>query len=143
MLDITAQSYIYHDVSLDKSWTLVVTGERGEKATRSTSVAFYNGVYYGVSIEPSVYDSNFILSLPKTLSNKKVDSFVTTAGEEQYIYYCLPTSMGTCSFSVGGFTGGITLVDTIEFTNQHGHQEQYYIYRSDYPNLGTRTILVS
>ena len=142
-LDVTARSHIYRNISTDKSWTLVITGEKGEKATKSTSVAFYNGVYYGVSIEPSTYDSNFILSLQKTLSNKKVDSFVTTAGEGQYIYYCLPASMGVCSFSVGGFTGGITLVDTIEFTNQHGHQEQYYIYRSDYPSLGTRTVLVS
>ena len=142
-LDKTASSHIYRNISTDKSWTLTVTGERDEKATKSTSVAFYNGVYYGVSSEPSTYDSNFILSLSKTLSNKKVSSFTATAGDEQYIYYCLPTSMGTCSFSVGGFTGGITLVDTIEFTNQYEHKEQYYIYRSDYPNLGTRNVLVS
>jgi hypothetical protein len=142
-LDNTARSHVYRNISTDKSWALVVTGERDEKATKSTGVAFYDGVYYGVSSEPATYDSNFILSLSQTLSDKKVSPFTVTAGDEQYIYYCLPTSMGTCSFSVGGFVGGITLVDTIEFTNQHNHKEQYYIYRSDYPNLGTRNVLVS
>lgn len=140
----TSKSHTYNNISSNQTWQLTVTGERGEKATSSTSVSFLNRVYYGHAAEPTTYDSDFIMSLPKSsLSSQKIPSFSVTTGEGQYIYYCLPTSMGTCTFKVGGFTGGITLIDTIEFINEYDHSEMYYIYRSDNPNLGTREVLVS
>ena len=132
----------------NKSWKLKATDERGATAEKTTSLTFLNGIYYGVAEEPNTYDSAFLLDgidrgLTKTLRNSKLTSFSESAGGDEYIYYCLPKRMGTCSFKVGGFDGGFTLVDTIAFTNAFGYSEDYFIYRSDNTGLGQTTVTVS
>ena len=132
----------------NKSWKLKATDERGATAEKTASLSFLNGIYYGVSDEPNTYDSAFLLDgidrgLNKTLRNSKLTSFSESAGSNEYIYYCLPKRMGTCSFKVGGFDGGFTLVDTIAFTNAFGYTEDYFIYRSDNTGLGQTTVTVS
>lgn len=129
-----------------KSWTLKATDERGATASKTTGVSFYNGIYYGVGAAPNVYDSAFILGLSKpTLRNSKLPSFTVNAGEGEYIFYCLPKRLGTCSFTVGGFTGGFELVATVEFTNASGYTEEqgYYVYKSVNAGLGATTVSVS
>lgn len=144
-LDSSATTCTYNNLELtkNKSWTLLAKDERENTSSKTTTVNFLNGVYYGATVAPNSYDSNFILSLTKQLSSSKVSSFTATSGAGQYFYYCLPQSMGVCSFNVGGFNGGFALVDTINFTNSYGHSENYYIYRSDHTNLGTKIITVS
>lgn len=148
-LDVSATSHTYSDLGLTKdsavkSWELVVTDERDAQAKKLTSITFLDRVYYGAAAEPASYDSAFIMSLAnKPLSSGKVTSFTATAGAGQYVYYCLPTYMGTCLFNVGGFDGGVNLVDTIELVNQHGHAQNYYIYRTDNANIGTKQFKVS
>lgn len=127
----------------NKTWTLKATDERGATSSKTASLSFLNGVYYGVATEPAAYDSAFILGLTKTLRSSKLTSFSVNAGSGQYIYYCLPKRMGTCSFKVGGFDGGFSLVDTISFTNASGYTEDYYVYRSDNAGLGQTTVTVS
>lgn len=125
------------------TFTLAVTDERDLTVTKTTKVNFYNGVYYGKAVEPEAYNSEFILGLSKSLRASKLTSFTVTPGEGEYIYYCLPKRMGACTFAVGGFTGGFTLVDTISFTNASGYTEEYYIYKSDTANLGSTTVSIS
>lgn len=132
----------------NKTWTLKATDEREAAATKTVTLAFLNGIYYGVALEPTNYDSTFLLNgldagLNKTLKNSKLTSFSETAAGDEYIYYCLPKRMGTCSFKVGGFDGGFSLVDTIAFTNAFGYTEDYYIYRSDNAGLGHTSVTVS
>lgn len=127
----------------NKTFTLKATDERNAVASKTTSISFLNGVYYGVSTETETLDSAFVLSLTKNLRSNKLTSFSVNAGEGQYIYYCLPVRFGTCTFAVGGFTGGFTLADTIEFTNASGYTEKYYIYKSDNANLGSTNIAVA
>lgn len=129
-------------MSTPKTWTLVATDAKGNTATATTGVSFCNGIYYGAAAEPAVYDSAFVRGLTERLSASKV-SFDFNAGAGQYAYYCLPSRLGGCTFSIGGFTGGFSLVDTISFTNRAGYPESYYIYKSDYPNLGARSVTVS
>jgi hypothetical protein len=50
--------------------------------------------------------------------------------------------MGACSFKVGGFDGGFDLVATLAYTNEYGHIEQYYIYRSANAGLGETSVEV-
>lgn len=126
----------------NKKYTLTATDERDHSVSATTSIAFFNGVYYGVSAKTETLDSEFVLSLTRTLRSSKLTSFSVNTSEGQYIYYCLPVRYGTCSFTVGGFTGGFTLVDTIEFTNASGYTEKYYIYKSDNANLGSAKITV-
>lgn len=128
------------------TWTISATDERDKTVTKDASVNFYNGVYYGVSEAPASYDSAFIIALgksgKKTLRSSKLTSFSVTAEDGQYIYYCLPVSMGTCSFKVGGFDGGFDLVATLDYTNEPGHEESYRIYRSTNAGLGATNVEV-
>lgn len=135
----------------NKTWTLEATEkDRGGKATPTATLSFLRRVYVGVAEEPTNYTSAFILGLPKKnehkpLLNGKLSSFTVNAGINQYIYYCLPASMGTCNFSVGGWEGGFFLVDTIKFTNETGNTDadtNYYIYRSDEHGLGETSVSV-
>jgi len=155
-LDPTLTEYSYYNVSTDQTWKLTITGEHGEivdfiinsqgsKTPATTGVTFLNRVYYGAAEEPTEYDRDFILSLSgKTLSRTKVSPVNITTGSGQYMYYCLPVSMGTCTFTVGGFVGGFTKVkENFMFENQYNHKELYDIYRSDYPNLGLQKVLVT
>lgn len=137
-------SYALTGLNLTKTttFTLKATDERGATATKTTSITFLNGVYYGVSEVPETLDSAFVLKLSKTLRSNKLPSFSVNAGAGQYIYYCQPKRYGTCSFTVGGFTGGFTLVDTISFTNASGYAEDYYVYRSDNAALGNTAVTV-
>lgn len=130
-------------LTTNKSWTLVVTDERDASASKSTSLNFYNGVYYGVS-SASTYNNSFITSLAnKVLSNSRARTVTVNANAGQYIYYCVPASLGTCSFNVGGFDGGFTKVSTISFTNPSGYTENYDIYKSDNAGLGNTTVKIS
>ena len=147
----------------NKSWRLFAVGERGETTYKDAGITFLNGVYYGRCEAPAdgKYTSAFILdaydkgkgTLKRSLTSSKVSSFSVTAGEGEYIYYCLPTRIGKCVFTVGILSGGFTLVEfvkddgskaeTIDFTNESGYTEPYYIYRSYNQNLGTQTVKVS
>ena len=53
-----------------------------------------------------------------------------------YIYFAIPSVMGTPRFSVNGLIGGFFLERTINFNNQYGATINYNIWRSDNPNLG-------
>lgn len=143
-VDVSATSKALAGLGLttNKTWTLVATDERDATSQKTTALNFYNGIYYGVALEAS-YDSAFILVLTKVLSGTKARTFAVNAGENQYIYYCLPSRLGTPSFNVGGFDGGFTKVTTINFTNSSGYTESYDIWKSDNANLGSTTVKVS
>lgn len=127
----------------NKTWTLKATDDRGATASKTSSISFLNGVYYGVSAEPSTIDSEFVKKLTKSLRSNKLTSINVTAGVGQYIFYCLPTRFGTCTFTVGGFTGGFSLVKTFSFTNASGYTETYYVYKSDNANLGATKVTIA
>lgn len=127
-------------ISSNKTWTLKATDERDATATKTTAVSFMNGVYYGVAAEPAVLDSAFILGLTRTLRSNKLTPFTVNAGQGQYIYYCLPTRFGACTFTVGGFDGGFDLISTIKFKNASGYSEDYYVYRSANAGLGSTAV---
>lgn len=137
-------------VTSNKTWTLTgketqVPGKSQAQVTKTATVQFLNGVYYGAAEAPAEIDSAFLLGsgFTKTLSASRVGSFTADAAAGKYIWYALPASMGKCAFKVGGFDGGFALVATIQFTNASGHTESYYVYRSDNAGLGTTAVTVS
>jgi len=129
-------------LTANKRWTLLARDERSAADTATASVSFVNGVYYGASAEGTL-DSTFIRALSRKLIGSKLASFTANATAGKYIWYCLPKRYGTCTFTVGGFTGGFTLVDTVSFTNASGYTEDYYVYKSDNAGLGSTTVTVS
>lgn len=114
-----------------------------EKYSKTASLVFLNGVYYGTAAAPETIDSAFALGLTKILTDTRKRTVTVSAAPGEYIWYCFPESMQPATFKVGGFEGGFDLVATIEFTNACEHTEPYYIYRSANAGLGDTTVEVT
>lgn len=125
------------DKDNNKSWKLTAIDDRGNESSLTKTVSFLDRIYYGVSSIPDSYNSDFVKSLGKNyLSSTKVNITNVTAVYNEYIYYCLPTRYGTCTFTVGTLSGGFEEVSSnVEYTNGT-HKETYRIYRSVNANLG-------
>lgn len=133
-LSITANS--------NGSWTLVVTGEKGETATKTiSSPTFKRRVYYGVSASGSL-DAAGVKALSSFLDTSRGYTW-TPSCSNQYIYYCVPASFGEAAFKSGVFDGGFNSKTTVSITNAYGHTENYYVYRSTEKITGSITITVS
>lgn len=125
------------------SITLKAIDNRNATDSATVYIYCYNKIYWGASTIPNVYNSSFILGLSSTLANSVAKTVNITTGNNQYMYYCVPTRLGKCAFKVGGFDGGFEEPQTISFTNTNGYTENYYIYRSTNSNLGTQSVVVS
>ena len=112
--------------------------------TKTASLIFQNRIYYGPAAAPSEISSSFITGLTKIFDgNTRKHTVSVTAGSGKYIYYAVPSRLGACTFTVGGFTGGFTRVAIISVTNESEYSEQYYIYKSDNANLGSTSVVVT
>lgn len=138
------QSVTIIDAALttDSIFTLAVTDEKNKTVQKKSSIAFYNGVYYGCAIIPTKLDSVFVRGLNKSLQKDQVKTFTVNSGVNQYVWYALPTRYGEAVFNVGGFDGDFTKISEISFENSSGYTEEYAVYRSDYSNLGKKTVKV-
>lgn len=141
LIDNELRKYVVEN-EISSNTSFILEASDGKTiVNKNATINFYNGRYYGVSNLEN-YDSNFILSLNKTLTNSRACSFTVDCGQGQYIFFAIPTRFGTPTFTVGGFTGGFTKVATVDFTNASGYTEPYNIYKSDYSNLGNTTVVV-
>ena len=127
----------------DKTYTLEATDERNTKATKTTSINFLNGVYYGVgtAVDGGI-NNGFVKGLTKTLSGNKAKTFTVNAERGKYIYYALPKRLGTPVFFVGGFEGGFVLEKNFNYTNPSGYTESYDVYKSTNAGLGSTKVEV-
>lgn len=140
-IENTLRTKTFTGVTTTTTYTLAATSNSDVKKSKSATITFANGVYYGKSTA-STYDSALINSLTKQLSNSKGRTITVNAGAGEYIFYCIPSRLGACSFNVGGFDGGFSKVATIEFTNSDNYAEKYDIYKSDNANLGNTNVTI-
>ena len=145
VVDVAARSKTLTNISVkqNRTFQLEVEYERGATDSASTSIAFVNGVYYGVLESGAEIDSTAIKTMTRKLQTAKGITFTVNAGATQKIVYALPTKYGTPGFNVGGFDGGFSLVKTFDFTNASGHTESYAVWMSDNVGLGSTTVKVS
>lgn len=142
-VDVRSKAYS-GNITSNKTYTLNVTGQKGEKDSASGSFTFYNGVYYGVLEDGAAINSAAVLTLTRKLQGSKAITFTADAGATQRIAYAFPTRYsGEPVFNVGGFEGGFSLASTFQFTNASGYTETYDVYLSDNVNLGSTTVKVS
>lgn len=144
--DPTVQSITINNMSLtsNKTWTLKATDERDEVVTRTTTINFLNGVYFGESNAND--DFNEVMSgLSKRLQSTPAIEFSANASRYQHIAYALPTSYKTPTFKDKdtGFEAGFYKAATINFTNSSGYEESYDIWLSTQTGLGAVNIVVS
>lgn len=126
----------------NKTWTLDVSDEREATATKSVSITFCNNIYYGVGTTEGGFDSAFVTGLSKKLQTAKAYDF-TVNPSNQFIYYAVPTRLGTVSFKVGGFEGGFEAPETVSVTNGSNYTENYYVYRSTNKITGSTSVDVT
>ena len=142
-IDINIKSYkVTENITKDsdvKSW--VVRGYDGTNYCSGTvSISFTDALYWGVSNQ-NTYNSAFINSLSnKELSFTKSKTITVNATAGNFIYYCLPTSYGTPKFTIGGFEGGFTKIQTINYTNVYNYTTSYDIWKSNNSGLGNTTV---
>ena len=141
ILDNSIREHIItSNITSNKTFKLEVSDGK-TTVSRNAAINFYNGRYHGVSNSEN-YDSDFILSLNKTLTGSRSCNFTVNCGEGQYIFFAIPTRFGTPTFTVGGFSGGFNKIKTISFVNKFGYSEGYDIWKSTNSNLGNTTVVV-
>lgn len=133
---VTGTSHTVQNVTQNTTWELNVTDGQ-TNANRTASIAFQNGVYYGVA--PDLTD---VTSLTKVLSGAKSRTITVNAGAGDYIIYAIPKRLGSVEFYVSGFEGGFDEPVEQRLTNTSGYTEAYYVYKSKNANLGETTVEV-
>ena len=111
----------------------------GTPTTASAYINWLTRTYYGhltTFTTVTAMQSN-------VLTGSHTGNYTITAGTGEYLYFAIPTALGTPTFSVGGFTGGISLQTTSSYTNTYGVTTAYSIYKSDNPSLGTISVVLS
>lgn len=147
-IDTGLTSYTYNNLSLSPTsvsttnYTIKATGERGESASKSTSISFVNGVYYGVIDESAEINSATIRSMTRKLQNSKSLTVTITPSSTEYIAFAFPARLGTPTFKMGGFETTCNCT-TIQFENASGYIESYNVYTTTYTGLGKTDVVVS
>ena len=141
-LEANLKTYTLSNLNLtqSKQFLLTATDKKNKTSSKTATINFLNGVYFGVKSVPESVDSLFLKSLSKTLQSSKTKTFSVNCGTNEYVWYAVPARYGTPTFNVGGFDGGFSKIKTIQFENSSGYTESYDVYRSDNGNLGTQTI---
>lgn len=131
------------DISADKTFTLSVSDGK-KSASKSLSIKFLNKKYWGAAAIPSEYNSDFVLSLSNSsLVSGRTGNVTADAGADKYIYFCIPTTFGEPTCTIGGFETVLEKAATINFVNAHGYALSYNIYKTSQPNLGNTTLVIS
>ena len=136
-IETSLREITYDLISENTDYILKATSNNDIDKTKTVSLKFYNGIYYGKSNNTN-YDAQLINSLTKVLSDSKNRTITVNASDGEYIYYCIPTRLGECNFDVGEFDK----VATIDYINSNNYTEQYDIYKSTNAGLGNITITI-
>lgn len=133
---VSARAYTYTPttpITGNKTFTLTV-GDGTKTATRSTSISFYNKIYWGTSDKATLTNAD-ILAFETAgnaafASSRAIKKTFNCSGGK-YFYFAIPTSM--CSgltIVVGGLSfSAFTTVTMADFTNASGKTVSYNIYR--------------
>lgn len=139
---VVARTYQKNTADQTVSFTLSAT-EPENPASASATWVWRQKAFWGIG-PTGQRSSAFIQALANgVLSSSKNRTFTVDAGStDQHIYYAYRAAYGTSTFWVGGFEGGFDGPYTVAVTNQYGVTENYYLYQSVQPGLGSTTVTV-
>lgn len=155
-------------IGITSTSSYYVEGTRadGNKETKgaTASVYFYNRYYFGCAPKPQIpanltaEERNAIYSdfikgdADKGYAGLKEDwgyisehkSFTKTPNcpVGEFIWYAYPRRYGQSTFKMNGLPANFRLL-VIEFTNSSGYKEEYYLYSSIEPSLGSIEVQIS
>lgn len=122
----------------------------GSTQTKTATVSFGNGVFWGVTSVSGSYTEAQVEALgpatPVLQTTRNRSSFTATAGVGEYVVFAYPKRMGLASFvdNVTGVAFSMLAPETlVGRTNIPGFTEDYYVYRSTYANLGAVDVKVN
>lgn len=147
-IDTSATSYVYNNLALSptsvtsKSFTIKATDERDASDSKTTSISFVNGVYYGVIDASATINSDAVLAMNKKLQNSRGMTVTITPSSTEYIAFAFPSRLGTPTFKMGGFETTCNST-SIQFTNASGFTETYNVYTTTQTGLGKTEVVVS
>lgn len=132
-LDVTLRELNIDNLSISngttKRWNLIATDEKGSVDKDSNSITFYDAVWYGVSATSESYDESFIKSLSiKTASNGRPSISDITGETGKYVFYCIPTARGSCTFTDNdtGLAFAMELIaSSVAYSNKVGNNDAY------------------
>jgi hypothetical protein len=125
--------------------TYTVTGVKSgsPNSTKNASVTFYNHRCNGLDSKASGYTSTDINNLSsRVVTSGKNGTFTFSPAAGEYIIIAYRKSLGTSTFTVGGFPGGFESPETVSMTNDNSFVEDYYVYRSTNHSLASGTEVV-
>lgn len=126
----------YEAIEIKKNnsdYVLNPCNKRVEFIQEETGKGLFN-FYYGTSTEDIC---NNIFKLSNIKLKSKLKNINVDAHDNEYIYYCSPSKIGECTFTVNGFIGGFVKIKTIKLENS---DNIYNIYRSINKGLGRTTV---
>lgn len=125
-------------------FSLTAQSSDGTLKSAYTSISWLAKRFYGHLVIQNDFQNAINLLQSSDLASSRQGTFTVNAATLEYIYYAIPSSFGSASFAVGGFSGGFQLLATgINITNSYGITLSYDLYRSDNHSLGSTTVNVS
>ena len=147
-VDVRSKAYS-GNITSNKTYTLNVTGQKGEKDSDSGSFTFYNGVYYGVLAVGATINAAAISSLSrKELRGDFKKTYpAITAGVGQRHAFAFPTRYGTPAFVDADSKLGADFYKANEkpilFENASEYTEGYDIWLSTEAELGSLKVTIT
>lgn len=136
------KSYTGKTIKTNTNIVLTVTDERNAIVSRTVGITFQPKVYWGKTNKTQLENADILALEGSALASGRGRSFTVNAGAGEKIVYVFPTSFGTPTFNVGGFDGGFTKVQTLEFTNASGYKQSYDVWMSVNAGLGSTAVTV-
>lgn len=132
------------EISSNKSFRLTIKDAEGSMTSKDISFSFYPKVYYGSKVLTDTIDSNYITGLSKgDLKSGRGGTYAITVASGQYGIIAFPKSFGTPSCKIGGFDTDLTSLGTVSVTNASGYTQDYNVYRTPNPSLGSISMVIS
>jgi hypothetical protein len=135
----SSQTYVKSTPNQSVTWTLTTSN-----GTRTTSSIWGQKNFWGISTAPANTEAFIEALAGSQLTTSRNAAFTVNATGSNKIYFACPSRYGTPTFTVGGFVGGFILRGaSISVTNAQGFTENYDLYESVNPGLGTTNVTVS
>lgn len=131
--------YIFSVPFLTTDYTYTMTvGDAIENPsdTASQTVHFTQKLYYGNNANPSLTSGQIIALGDIGLTDTRLHT-LSINGEGNYLYISYPVAYGPAAIWVSGLLDSSWIQATVAVTNESGYVEDFYTYRSFYPQAGS------
>ena len=120
----------FDPLTYDALYNLTAT-KGSETTTKQVGIVFNNTFRQGLFEDGDVIDNDFLLGLTSYIQPHRVRTYYRN-GQGKKIIFCHSQTYGSVtSVKIGGFNSlSLFTKESFSFTNQYGHTEDYWIYKS-------------